>query len=266
MLACRMRIAYSWPSMTASLSDADARAMVAAYPRWYHRIEVRPGMITPGTNDSPHNLQMLDLPADCSGMRVLDLGARDGFFSFELERRGADVLAVDYMPAERTGFPIAAQLLGSRVVLRQANLYNLTAAEIGTFDLVLFLGLLYHLPDPIRAIRIVRSLCKGRMYLETLVIDEGMLMPDGSEVPPAQVDARLAAIPLMQFFQGAAYHGDPTNYWGPNVRCVEAMLGETEFRVERVARLPGRALFQCAVVSNPQSAYYLGAADGTLSL
>lgn len=252
--------------MATSVTDADARALIAAYPRWYHRIEVRPGVITPGVNDSPLQLQMLELPADCSGMRVLDIGARDGFFSFELERRGADVLAVDYMPAERTGFPIAAQLLGSRVVFRQANIYHLTPAELGTFDLVLFLGLLYHLPDPIRAIRIVRGLCTGRMYLETLVIDEFMAMPDGSEVSLAALDDRLAAIPLMQFFPGASCNGDPTNYWGPNVRCVEAMLGETEFRVERVARVPRRALFQCAVVSDPQAVYYLNASDGSTPL
>jgi tRNA (mo5U34)-methyltransferase len=252
--------------MTASPSDAEARAIVAGYTRWYHRIEVRPGLVTPGINDSPKNLQMLDLPADCSGMRVLDIGARDGFFSFELERRGADVVAVDYMPAERTGFPIAAQLLGSRIVLRQANLYDLTAAELGTFDLVLFLGLLYHLPDPIRAMRIVRSLCTSRMYLETLVIDDGLLMPDGSEVPPASLDPRLADVPLMQFFPGAVCFNDPTNYWGPNVRCVEAMLAETEFRVERAARVPRRAIFQCAVMSDPKSAYYLNSAAGSRSL
>ena len=252
--------------MPASLSDADARAMVAGYTRWYHRIEVRPGIVTPGINDSPFNLRMLELPADCSGMRVLDIGARDGFFSFELERRGADVLAVDYMPAERTGFPIAAQLLGSRVPFRQANLYHLSPAELGTFDLVLFLGLLYHLPDPIRALRIVRSLCTWRMYLETLVIDDTVLLPDGSQTTLAQMDPRLATIPLMQFFPGASCGADPTNYWGPNVHCVEAMLGETEFRVERVARVTTRALFQCAAVANPQSAYYLNAADGTRAL
>src|SRR6185503_7972945 len=217
--------------MPAPVTDADARALIAAYPRWYHRIEVRPGIVTPGINDSPLQLQMLQLPADCSGLRVLDLGARDGFFSFELERRGADVLAVDYMPAERTGFQIAARLLGSRVVFRQANIYHLTPAEIGTFDLILFLGLLYHLPDPIRAMRIVRSLCTWRMYLETLVIDEALLMPDGSEASLTALNAQLAGIPLMQFFPGASCQGDPTNYWGPNVRCVEAMLGDTEFRV-----------------------------------
>jgi tRNA (mo5U34)-methyltransferase len=248
------------------VTDADARAMVAAYPRWYHRIEVRPGLVTPGINDSPHNLQMLELPAECAGMRVLDIGARDGYFSFELERRGADVLAIDYMPPEQTGFPIAARLLGSRVVFRQANIYQLTPAEIGTFDLVLFLGLLYHLPDPMRAIRIVRRLCRGRMYLETLVIDEGLLLPDGSEAPLAELDDRLAAIPLMQFFPGSAYNGDPTNYWGPNVRCVEAMLAESEFHVERIARVPRRALFQCAAVSDGKTAYFLDAADGTRTL
>lgn len=240
--------------------------MIAAYSPWYHRIEVRPGVVTPGTNDTPLQLKMLQLPADCSGLRVLDIGARDGFFSFELERRGAEVVAVDYMPAERTGFPIAAQLLGSRVVFRQANIYHLTAGEIGTFDLILFLGLLYHLPDPMRAIRIVRRLCTWRMYLETLVIDDVMPMPDGSEASLGALSERLNGIPLMQFFPGASCNGDPTNYWGPNVRCVDAMLAESEFRVERVARVPRRALFQCAIVSNPRTAHYLDASDGSITL
>jgi tRNA (mo5U34)-methyltransferase len=249
--------------MSASITDADARAMIAAYPRWYHRIEVRPGIITPGNNDSPRTLQMLQLPADCSGLRVLDIGARDGFFSFELERRGADVLAVDYMPAERTGFGIAAHLLGSRVEFRQANIYHLAPDELGTFDLVLFLGLLYHLPDPVLAIRTVRRLCTWRMYLETLVIDDLVMLPDGTETSLSALDERLASMPLMQFFPGATYNGDPTNYWGPNVRCVEAMLTEAEFRVERVARTARRGLFQCAVASSPQTAYYLNIADGS---
>jgi len=87
------------------------------------------------------------------------------------------------------------------------------------------------------------------MYLETLVLDG--LAPD---------------LPVMQFFPGASFNGDPTNYWGPNVRCVEAMLGETEFRVERVARVPARALFQCAAVTNPEAAYYLSASDGSRTL
>jgi SAM-dependent methyltransferase len=248
--------------MGSTPTDLEARELIAAYPRWYHRIEVRPGIVTPGTHDSPLQLRMLDLPGDCRGLRALDLGARDGFFSFELERRGAEVLAVDYMPAERTGFPIAARLLESRVPFHHANLYNLDPAALGTFDIVLFLGLLYHLPDPLRALRIVRSLCRARMYLETLVIDDGMVMPDGSKASPDAVGALLRTVPLMQFFPGAACNNDPTNYWGPNTRCVEAMLAETEFSVERVVPLGQRAVFQCAAVSQPGTAHYLRASMG----
>jgi 2-polyprenyl-3-methyl-5-hydroxy-6-metoxy-1,4-benzoquinol methylase len=200
------------------MTDDEARAPIAAIPHWYHSIEVRPGIITPGTNDARTVLAMLDFPDDCRGMRALDLGTRDGFFSFELERRGAAVVAVDYMARSDSGFGGAAELLGSRVTYLQRNLYELATAELGTFDIVLFLGLLCHLPDPLGALRIVRSLTRQRMYLETLVLDFGHEMDK---------------LPLMRFFAGSSWAGDPTNYRGPNVRCVEEMLGETEFAARR---------------------------------
>ncbi len=228
-----------------------------------HRIEVRPGIVTPGSTDSPLLLHHLGLPDDCSGLRVLDLGARDGFFSFEMERRGAEVLAIDYIPPDLTGFPIAAKILGSQVVFRQQNLYNLTADDLGTFDIVLFLGLLYHLPDPLWALRIVRSLCKTRMYMETIVIDNAMLMPDGTDVPLASIDPRLASLPIMQFFPGAVRDSDPTNWWGPNVRCVEALLAETAFSVERVTLFGDRrVVLACVAVPPSSSTYYLNSSSG----
>ena len=76
-----------------ALSDEQVRERIAAVPHWYHQIEVRPGIVTPGINDSAGTLAQLDLPQDCTGLRALDIGARDGFFSFELERRGAQVVA-----------------------------------------------------------------------------------------------------------------------------------------------------------------------------
>ena len=229
------------------MTDDEVRARVATVPHWYHPIEVRPGIITPGINAAQEVLATLELPADCSGMRVLDLGARDGFFSFELERRGAEVTAVDYMPKTESGFAVASELLGSRVTYLQRNLYELTATELGTFDLVLFLGLLYHLPDPLGALRVVRNLTRSRMYLETLVVDFGH---------------KLDETPLMRFFAGSSLAGDPTNYWGPNVRCVEEMLGETEFSTQRVVRMGGRCVFACEAVSNPAVAYYMEIATG----
>src|SRR5688572_24434633 len=163
--------------------------------RWYHIMELAPGVLTPGVNNAAATLSRMKLPADCNGLRVLDLGARDGAFSFELERRGAAVIAIDYMPTEKTGFPIAAELLQSKVEYRHANVFDLTPEEYGTFDLIFFLGLLYHLPDPMRALRIVRSLCRGEMFLETHVIDNTFLMPDGSSIALAQLAPPLSDSP-----------------------------------------------------------------------
>ncbi|MBV8516995.1 MAG: methyltransferase domain-containing protein [Acidobacteria bacterium] len=229
------------------MTDDEVRARIAAIPHWYHPIEVRPGIVTPGANAARLVLGTLQLPADCRGLRALDLGTRDGFFAFELERRGAEVVAVDYVAKTDTGFALAAELLGSRVTYLQRNLYELTAAELGTFDVVLFLGLLYHLPDPLGALRIVRNLTAQRMYLETLVLDFG---------------AEMNELPLMRFFAGSSWAGDPTNYWGPNVRCVEDMLGESEFAARRVVRLGDRCVFACEAISSPAEAYYLEIATG----
>jgi tRNA (mo5U34)-methyltransferase len=230
-----------------SMNDDEVRARIAAVPHWYHPIEVRPGIVTPGANDARAVLELLDLPADCRGMRALDLGTRDGFFAFELERRGAEVVAIDYMAMTDSGFAVAAELLGSRVTYFQRNLYELTAAEFGTFDIVLFLGLLYHLPDPLGALRAVRNVTRQRMILETLVLDFG---------------SELDELPLMRFFAGSSWAGDPTNYWGPNVRCVEEMLGETELAARRVVRFGDRCLFDCHAASSPAAAYYMEIATG----
>jgi tRNA (mo5U34)-methyltransferase len=229
------------------MTDDEVRERIAAVPHWYHPIEVRPGIVTPGTNDAHVVLERLDLPADCGGLRALDLGTRDGFFAFELERRGAEVVAVDYMAREDSGFAVAAELLGSRVTYFRRNVYELNAAELGTFDLVLFLGLLYHLPDPLGALRAVRNVTSHRMILETLVLDFGIELDD---------------LPIMRFFAGSSWAGDPTNYWGPNVRCVEEMLGETEFTAQRVLRAGDRCVFDCQAASGPAAAYYMEIATG----
>jgi len=118
------------------------RARIATVPVWYHQIDLGGGIITPGFNRSAEVLEWMDIPADCRGLRVLDVGARDGFFAFEFERRGAEVVAVDYLPRNETGFDVAAELLGSRVSYIEDNVYYLTPERYGTFDIVLFLGLL----------------------------------------------------------------------------------------------------------------------------
>lgn len=244
------------------MSDADIRAKVDAVRVWYHRIPLRPGVVTPGINDPAQTLRHLDIPEDCRGLRVLDLGARDGYFSFELERRGADVLAVDYVPADQTGFAVVAEVLGSGVRYLQANVYSLDPAAIGTFDVVLFLGLLYHLPDPVRALEIVRSLCDGILCLETHSIDNGVLLPDGTTKPLADLSAALVDVPLMQFYPGRTLSGDPTNYWGPNLSCLVGMLEECRFRVKSHTLTADRAVVNAEAVEDREREYLLNLARG----
>lgn len=198
--------------MKTARSRSEIEVKIRSVHNWYHRIEFAPGLVTPGINDSPAYAAHFRFAADCTGMRVLDLGTRDGFFAFEFERRGAEVLAVDYCAANKTGFAVAAELLGSKVIHQQANIYDISPEEHGVFDVVLMLGLLYHLPDPMLALDICRRVCRDRLYVETQVIDRAFLMQDGSFTELASLHPELAASPLMQFYPENALNGDFTNY------------------------------------------------------
>jgi tRNA (mo5U34)-methyltransferase len=221
----------------------EAQRLIAAHPHWYHRIEVAPGVVTPGVNDSQMILDALQLPDRLDGIRVLDIGARDGFFSFECERRGAaEVVAIDYLTPEETGFPIARELVGSQVELRQVNVYDLTPGEFGTFDLVLFLGVLYHLRDPMLALDRIADVSTEKLILETQAIDDAVLVAPGEFKRLADISPELESIPLMQFYPGDSLNNDPTNVWAPNQACLRAMLGESGFAVDHELRIGQRAL------------------------
>jgi tRNA (mo5U34)-methyltransferase len=224
----------------------NVRELIDSVPHWYHRFEFAPGVVTPGVNDSQTALAQLQLPSDLSGLRVLDIGARDGFFSFECERRGAaDVVAIDYVPSEKTGFPVAKQILGSRLNLIHDNIYNLSRAKYGRFDVVLFLGLLYHLPDPMRALDIINEMMNvnGTLYMETVVIDD--------HLPP-----EVANRALMEFYPGSTKDNDRTNYWGITEQCARAMLLENTLACTATRRNGERGTF-VAVKTSSDKDYYL---------
>ncbi len=167
---------------------ADARASIQAHPFWYHTIDVAPGLTTPGWFDLRAALDRIPLP-DVRGKRCLDIGTYDGFFAFELERRGAaEVVATDIEdhtlwdwppdarpdvpgavderhmamrgPPKGAGFRLLAELSGSRVDWRAINIYDLDAADLGQFDVVVCGSLLLHLRDPVRALEAVRRVTK----------------------------------------------------------------------------------------------------------
>ncbi len=116
-------------------------------------------------------LKFLQIPADLTGKSVLDIGAWDGFFSFECERRGASrVLAIDTFAWDhygKDGFLLAHETLNSKVEHRRLAAEDIDVATLGTFDVVLFLGVFYHLRSPISVLERLRAVTAGTLICET---------------------------------------------------------------------------------------------------
>ncbi|HXQ19028.1 MAG TPA: methyltransferase domain-containing protein [Acidimicrobiales bacterium] len=215
--------------------DEELLARLVAGRSWFHTIDLGGGVITPGVDDSWSKLQLIRLPESFAGKTVLDVGAFDGYFSFEAERRGAArVVAADEFCWSRPGdpmtdgqgFDIAHWARQSRVEKRRIPVEDISPETVGVFDYVLFLGVLYHSPDPLRYLRNVRSVCREQLILET------------------HVDALEQERPMMVFYPGTSLNGDASNHWGPNRQCVVEMLKEVGFRrVELVSHAGSRMAF-----------------------
>jgi tRNA (mo5U34)-methyltransferase len=204
-----------------------AEEAIAKQEKWYHRIEVAPGVWTPGTHDSPGGLEQIRMPEDLSGKRVLDIGARDGFYTFEAERRGArEVVSLDNEPPDKTGFSIAAELLGSKANFVTENVYSLSSESLGRFDVVLFLGVIYHLRHPLLALDRIHDICEDEalVLVETHMIDEAMVDRDGEFRPLAERDPELAGLPIVQYYPDRMLAGDMTSQWAPNRVALEGWM------------------------------------------
>lgn len=191
---------------------------------WWHTIDLGHGVITPGVNKSPAKLKKLRLLDKLQGKTVLDIGACDGFYSFEAERRGAKrVLAIDSVAwqVSKAGFELARKVLNSKVEDMEMEVLDLSPERIGMFDVVLFLGVFYHLRHPLLALEHVASVTREQLILET------------------HVDLLRHRRPAMAFYPGAELNNDPSNWWGPNRAAIEAMLRTVGFRrVTMVSRRP----------------------------
>lgn len=205
------------------------RERVGQRQQWYHTLELAPGVITPGWFDlravGPHVL-----PASLAGKRCLDVGTFDGFWAFEMERRGAsEVVAVDIIdprawdwPATAgdelvqiledrkqggAGFVIASDAFDSSVAYRECSVYDLDPEDVGQFDFVFMGSLLLHLRDPIRALERLRAVCAPGGIVATLdAID-----PTLTRVFPRH--------PL------ATFDGEGRPWWWlPNLAAYEKML------------------------------------------
>jgi len=211
------------------------RELVFSRP-WFHTIDLGNGIVTPGVDLSQQKLELIGLPEDLSGASVLDVGSFDGFFAFEAERRGAArVVAADDFCWSRPddplldgrGFDIARWALGSSVEKVRVSVEELRPETVGgTFDYVLFMGVLYHSQDPLRYLRNVFSVCNSTLIVET------------------HIDALDQGRPMMVFYPNGTLNGDPSNFWGPNPECVKEMLLEVGFRqVDVISHVGTRMTF-----------------------
>ena len=218
--------------MTAGMTVDEVRARVAQVPRWFHSIEVAPGVVTPG-RPTGRVLQRIGLPADLTGKSVLDVGCSDGFFAFECEKRGASpVVAIDdwsapYVPGPQ-GFEVASEILGSKVEFRNTDVQSADAAQLGQFDVVLCLGVLYHLKHPFLGLERLAGLTREACYLET------------------EVSESVINRPSMTFVEGLFRNRDFSTWWVPTVSAVQQMARAAGFqRVEVVKVYDTRAVFTC---------------------
>lgn len=214
----------------------DLRKRVAEQPYWYHRIELPHGVVTPGW--APLDQNAYRLPADMSGLRVLDVGAWDGYWSFEALKRGArEVVAIDdfsdflgkLSERDRKGwetFDLCKTALGHDDQVcqrREMSVYDVTEAELGRFDIVFCFGVLYHLRHPLLALDRLSTLCDQAIYIESAILDDfspyrggfGRGYPNGQMV--------------MEFYPDDQYGGNHTNWWAPTLQCLGHMVRASGF-------------------------------------
>jgi len=196
---------------------------------WYHSIELPDGQVIQGMigiDALKGRLAAFPIPADLTGKRVLDVGAWTGWCSFEMERRGAEVVAVDCIEFEE--FREAHRMIGSRVDYRILDVDELTPAAVGLFDYVLFFGVLYHLRNPLLGLEKICALTKDTAFIESFVIDDG------------------AAPCTMEFYETNELGGQIDNWFGPSVQCAAALCRAAGFaRVNLEYVSERRAGFTC---------------------
>jgi tRNA (mo5U34)-methyltransferase len=199
---------------------------------WYHTQELAPGLVTPGMFDLRPFIDRYGLPDDLSGMRALDIGTFEGFWAFELERRGAEVTALDVdrlqdldwpprlRPAEDgrrgEGFRLAREALGSSVERVGMTVYEATPEALGgQFDLVFCGSVLIHVRDPMLALERMAALCRGRLVLAE------------------EYSRRLELVPRLRV---AEFRGETPwmTWWRPNTRTWVAMVRCAGFQDVRV--------------------------------
>jgi tRNA (mo5U34)-methyltransferase len=209
------------PPMPSAGFDAE-RAFAGVH--WHQRWEIFKGISTPGEDSVPALCDRAQIPADLTGKRVLDIGAWNGCYSFECERRGAsEVVAYSLENPDVAGFTRLKELLGSRVKYVQGSVYSLAPDELGKFDLILFFGVLYHLRYPLLAVDRIRTVSRGDVLIETHTLANRHLLRSPLWIFSilTNLSFLFRATPLWRQYREYELHPqDQSNWFGPNIIAV----------------------------------------------
>jgi tRNA (mo5U34)-methyltransferase len=183
------------------------------------------------------------LPADLSGRTVLDIGCNAGFYAIEMKRRGAArVVGIDADQDYLNQARFAAEVIGVDIELHELSVYDVgTLSE--RFDIVLFLGVLYHLRHPLLALDLIHEhVARDLLVFQSMQRGSNAIEPLEGDYPFTEVEVfDRPGFPKLHFIE-RRYADDPTNWWAPNRACSEAMLRSAGFAI--IAR-PEEEVFIC---------------------
>ena len=217
--------------------------------KWYHSLELAPGHVTSGMFDLRPFVGEYGIPERLDGKRVLEIGTWDGFWAFELERRGAEVVALDLddqseldwpprrrpqefnEPPRGTGFRLAKEILGSNVERVVCNVYDAKPEDLGTFDLVFCGSVLIHLRDQLLALeRIANLTAPGGMFISA------------EEYDPA---SGLVPFPVSRY---RTDRDSAVVFWQPSIRTWKSMLWSAGFdRIDQHGKFKMQSNFKWSV-------------------
>ena len=220
-------------------ADPELKARIEALAPWFHNMNLGGIQTAPDhfLGDYP-NMKFqrfaAHLPKDLSGKSVLDIGCNAGFYSMEMKRRGAErVVGIDSDDRYLAQARLAAETLGyDNVEFRNLSVYDVAALG-ETFDVVIFMGVLYHLRHPLLALDLIREHAAGDLLIFQSMQRGSMELMPLEEDYPFQEEAIFddSRYPKLHFVE-RQYANDWTNWWVPNRACAEAMLRASGFSIE----------------------------------
>ncbi len=243
--------------MGVTMSREEIRRRAEALGPWFHNLDLHGVRTAPQhfLGDYPavkwHSFAHA-IPADLTGRTVLDIGCNGGFYSMEMKRRGAArVVGIDSDEDYLAQARFAAEVMGHEIEFRRLSVFDV--GQLGErFDLVIFMGVLYHLRHPLLALDLIHEHVAGDMLvfqsMQRGSAEAGQVAPDYDFQETSHFD--VASYPKLHFVEHRYAH-DQTNWWVPNRACAEAMLRSSGFEI---TAHPEAEVYVCRRVAAPEGA------------